>query len=308
MTHTGVEGTAVPSVPRGRTGTTPPSRVLAAVLLGLALGLFTAPLLGPLALEVLEYRTSPTMLNQLLGSDAAALFVSAPLALVAAYLVLRSSPAGAPLAAGVGAYAAYTYAQVVIGQEYLRLPGNVEHFFPLLLAIFILAEASLVLAWRQLPADLPLSSRRLERVTGSVLLLVSVFLLLGLHLPTMLTAWSDPQSMTEYTSAPTPFWLVKLMDLGIVVPVAVTTGIGLLTGQSWARRVLYPLLTGYTCLSVSVFTMAVVMVSRDDPDASVGLATGFGVFTLVLVALLVAMYRPLLSPARVSGGRGGAAG
>jgi hypothetical protein len=43
-------------------------------------------------------------------------------------------------------YVLYTYAQVIIGQEYLRLPGNVERFFPLLLAVFISAEAALVMA------------------------------------------------------------------------------------------------------------------------------------------------------------------
>jgi succinate dehydrogenase/fumarate reductase cytochrome b subunit len=269
-------------------------RLLVVVLTTLSAGLVSAALLGPLVFGVMQYRTSPTMLNQLLGSDAAALFVVAPLCLVAAYLVARGNDAGPPLAAGLGVYAVYTYAQVIVGQEYLRLPGNVERFFPLLLAIFILAEATLVLAWRQLPSNLPPPSRRLERLTGWVLLLLSAFLVFGLHLRSMITAWTDPQSLTEYASAPTPFWLVKLMDLGIVVPVAVTTGIGLLYGYRWARRVLYPLLTGYTCLSISVSAMAAVMLTRDDPDSSLALAGGFGLFTLMLLALAAAVYRPLL--------------
>jgi len=269
---------------------------LVALLVGLSAGLVSSPLLGPLVLGLMQYRTSPTTLNQLLGSDVAAMFVIAPLCLVAAWLVRRRSPAGPPLAAGIGAYAVYTYAQVIVGQEYLRLPGNVEQFFLLLLAIFVVAEATLVLAWHMLPADLPLPSRPLERVTAWVLIAVAAFLVLGLHLPTMITAWTDPGSMTEYASAPTPFWLVKLMDLGVVVPLAVTVGVGLLRGHLWARRVLYPLLTGYTCLSVSVLSMAVVMLVRDDPDASIGLALGFGAFTAALTALIVGLYRPLLSP------------
>jgi len=274
--------------------TSGPQWLLAAMLAALGGGLASAPLLGPLALDVMQYRTSPTTLNQLLGSDAAALFVMAPLCLVAAFLVARGNQAGPPLAAGIGVYAVYTYAQVIVGQEYLRLPGNVENFFPLLLTIFILGEAVLVLAWRQLPEDLPRPSPRLERGTGWVLLVLSAFLVLGLHLRSMVGAWTDPQSLTEYASAPTPFWLVKLMDLGIVVPVAIATGIGLLKGRTWARRVLYPLLTGYTCLSVSVSAMAVVMLAREDPDSSLALAGGFGLFTLALLFLVAALYRPLL--------------
>lgn len=269
---------------------------LVVLLLLLSAGLVSAPLLGPLVLELMQYRTSPTTLNQLLGSDAAAMFVIAPLCLVAAWLVRRRSLAGPPLAAGIGVYAVYTYAQVIVGQEYLRLPGNVEQFFLLLLAIFVVAEGTLVLAWHLLPEDLPLPSRPFERVTAWVLLAVSAFLVLGLHLPTMITAWTDPGSITEYASAPTPFWLVKLMDLGVVVPVAIAVAVGLLRGHPWARRLVYPLLTGYTCLSVSVFSMAVVMLVDDDPDSSLGLALGFGAFTAALTVLTVGLYRPLLSP------------
>lgn len=268
-------------------------RVLAAALALLASAIATASLLGPVGVEELRYRTSPTTLNQLLGSDLAALLVAAPLALVAAALVLRRHRAGPLLATGVGVYAAYTYAQVIVGQEYLRLPGNVERFFPLLLAIFVLGESAILLGMRQTSTQLPPPTRRLERVTGWVLLLVAAFLVVGLHLPTMLSAWNDPTSMTEYASAPTPFWLVKLMDLGIVVPAAIVTGIGLLRGTAWARRVMYPFLTGYVLLSSSVLSMALVMLANDDPDASWGLATGFVAFTAALTVLLLAWYRPL---------------
>ncbi len=113
----------------------------------------------------------------------------------------------------------------------------------------------------------------------------------------MMTAWTEPETLTEYASAPTPFWLVKLMDLGIVVPVAVVTGVGLLREATWARRVTYPFLTGYAVLATSVLSMAVMMLVNDDPDASLGLAAGFGFFTAALVALLVGWYRPLLGRA-----------
>ncbi|MEV1143789.1 hypothetical protein [Micromonospora sp. NPDC049799] len=168
------------------------------------------------------------------GRRPAAPFAVVPLAVVAAVLVARRQVAGAVLATGVGAFALYTYAQVIVGQEYLRLPGNVERFFPLLLAVFLLAEATLVLGWRAVPADLPAPPRRVERVAGGVLVAVAVFLVFGLHLRPMLVAWSDAASLTEYASSPTPFWLVKLMDLGIVVPVATVTGIGLLRRAAWA--------------------------------------------------------------------------
>ncbi|GAA1751011.1 hypothetical protein [Kocuria aegyptia] len=277
-------------------GPAPAARFLAPVLLALALGMATASVLGPVGLGLLEYRTSPTTLNQLVGSDAAALVVIAPLAVIAAVLVARGHRAGPVLGSGIGVYAVYTYAQLIIGQEYLRLPGNVEYWFPLLLGVFVLAEAATVLSWLAIPKHLPPLSRRVQRTAAVALLASAAFLTVGLHLPTMLTAWDDPASMTEYSSSPTPFWMVKLMDLGILVPVAIACGIGLLAGAGWARRVVYPLLTGYTCLTISVASMAVVMLLRGDPDASAGLAGGFLVFAALFITLVVALYRPLFHP------------
>jgi hypothetical protein len=279
-----------------------PAGWLCLALIALGLGVAASSLLGPLGLGLMRYRTSETTLNQLLGSDAAALFIVAPLTLVAAVLVARSHPVGPLLALGVGVYALYTYPQIIIGQEYLRLPGNVERFFPLLLAVFLAAEAVVVLAWRLAPAT-PRPALWLERTAAAVLLLVAAFLVFGQHLRPILAAWQNPASLTEYASSPTPFWMVKLMDLGIIVPAAVATAVGLLKGAGWARRAMYVLFTGYTCLAISVAAMGVVMYANADPDASLALAGGFLVFALVFAALTVLLYRPFLGQSDRSDGR-----
>ncbi len=189
-------------------------------------------------------------------------------------------------------YVLYTYAQVIIGQEYLRLPGNVERFFPLLLGVFILAEAAMVMAWRALPTR-PMLSQGVRRVSGSVLIAVAVFLVFGLHLRSIVLAWANPSRLVEYASSPTPFWLVKLMDLGIVVPVALATGVGLLRGAAWADRTAHVVLTGYTCLAMSVASMGLLMYENGDPDASLPLTAGFVGFAFVLALLTLRLYWPL---------------
>jgi hypothetical protein len=276
----------------------PPDRrhhLLAAVLGLLGLGMAVSSVLGPVGLGLLTYRTSSTTLNQLEGSDAAILFVIAPATLAAALVGARGHRAVPVFAAGLGGFALYTYAQVIIGQEYVRLPGNVEHYFPLLLAVFVIAEASVVLGWSGMPGDLPSPSRGVQRGTAVALVLVALFLVFGLHLRTMLLAWQDPLRLTEYASSPTPFWMVKLMDLGIVVPAAMGTAVGLWRGAAWATRTTYVLMTGFTCLAVSVTAMALVMIRDSDPDASVGLAVGFGLFALVFVVLAGLLFRPLFT-------------
>jgi hypothetical protein len=107
-----------------------------------------------------------------------------------------------------------------------------------------------------------------------------------------MTAWSNPAALTEYASSPTPFWLVKLMDLGIVVPAALTSGIGLIRGAAWAVKAMYPLLTGYAFLAVSVAAMAVVMYVDRDPDASLTLLAAFLGFAVLFAGLALVIYRP----------------
>jgi hypothetical protein len=93
------------------------------------------------------------------------------------------------------------------------------------------------------PEDLPVSSRRLARGSGITLVVIAVFVALGLHLPTLVDALGDQPSGAAYLGAPTLFWVVKFYDLAIVVPAALTVGIGLLRRQVWARKPAYAIST-----------------------------------------------------------------
>jgi hypothetical protein len=277
-----------PLVHRDRT-----AAVLAGLLVLLAGGITAATIAGPLVLDRLVYRTSDTTLHQVVGGDLAGLVVVVPVALVAATLVWRGHPLAPVLALGPGLWAVYVYLQLIVGQEHLDLPGNSERFFPLLLGVFVLGGAVAVLAWSlSAVADPSPPGRRLERTTGIVLLVLASFLVVGLHLPTLLDAMGDDPTSLEYTSSPTAFWIVKVMDLGIIVPAAIATGVGLLLGAAGARRPARALLVAYALLSASVTGMAVVMLVHDDPDGSIVDVVAFGTFTLVVGALAWRMVRP----------------
>ena len=253
-----------------------------------------AAIIGPLVLGVLDYRTSDTTLHQIVGGDLAALFVVAPVCVIVAVLSWRGHRAAAVLALAPAVFALYTYAQLIVGNEYLRLPGNVEAFFPLLLSIFVTAAAVAVTAWNSTPkGDLPIVSRRLESAAAWLLIAIAVFVVVGLHARSYVDALSGHPTSAQYVSSPTPFWLVKLMDLGIVVPAAVAVAIGLFRRQPWARKAMYAILGAYTLLACSVTGMAAVMWFTDDPDASGVTLVGTAGLTLALGGFVIHLYRPL---------------
>ena len=125
------------------------------------------------------------------------------------------------------------------------------------------------------------------------MLTAAAIVVLGLHLPTLLNALSDHPTNVGYLSSPTAFWLVKFMDLGIVVPIAVTVGVGLVKRCSWARRPLQAVLGGYAFLATSVSAMAVVMYAKHDADASLTQAAVASSVALILLGLFAAQDRAM---------------
>ncbi len=273
-----------------RTGT----GLLGAGLLVLGAAVSTVAVLGPLVLGVLRYRTSATSLNQIVGGDATALAVVVPVTVAVAVLAVRGHPAAPVLALAPSIFVVYTYTQLILGNEYLRLPGNVERFFPLLLGVFVLAGAIALRAWNSVPAErLPATSAATDRTAGVLLLVIAAFVVVGLHLPNYLDAMRDRPSTVQYLSSPTAFWLVKFMDLGIVVPAAIAVGVGALRHRPWARKPVYALLGAYVLIGASVAGMAITMAARHDPDASAGTVVGSTVLAVLLAGVSAYVYRPL---------------
>lgn len=256
--------------------------------------------LGPLVLDVIHFRTSASGLNQIRGGDMAALAVVAPVCAAIGALAWRGHPAAPVLALAPAIFAMYTYSQLVLANEYLRIPGNVELFFPLLLVMFWLAAALTVRSVGLVRATpTPRWSRRLELGCGVLLVVIAAIVALGLHLPTLLDAMGDAPTGTAYRDAPTAFWVVKFFDLGLVVPGALIVGTGLLRHRVGVRTPASAIIGGYVLLGWSVAGMAWTMLLSGDPDGAV-------VQALVMTAISAAgsvfawfVYRPLF---RVAGG------
>jgi hypothetical protein len=280
------------------------NRLLGAGLILLATAIATVAALGPLMFGELRYRISATSLNQIIGGDATALSVVVPVTVAVGVLALRGHPAAPMLALAPAVFVVYTYTQLIVGNEYLRLPGNVERFFPLLLAVFILAAGIALRAWNSIPAPrLPAPSPGADRTAGILLLAIAAFVLVGLHLPNYLDAMRDHPGSVQYLSSPTAFWLVKLMDLGIVVPAAITVGVGALRHRPWARKPVYALLGAYTLIGASVAGMAITMIARHDPDGSAATTAGATMMAALLAGVTLSVYRPLFQRAVTDPGK-----
>jgi hypothetical protein len=136
---------------------------------------------------------------------------------------------------------------------------------------------------------------------GWFLLVVAIFLVVGLHLRGLLDAWSASPAAPDYLADPGPFWLVKFMDLGIVVPGLVAAGIGILRGSSWTNKLKYAAIAWAALLGASVAGMAIVMQATSDPAATTANTVAFSVFAAIGLALATVVYRPLFGESSAAG-------
>jgi hypothetical protein len=185
----------------------------------------------------------------------------------------------------------YTFAQAILGQDYGLYAGNAEKFFPLQLGLVILGGALALRSWSEIDAaSLPAPSRRLRRTAAAVFFGSAAFLTLGLHMPGLLAVWQG-NPPAEYLDTPAAFWIVKVMDLGIIVPVAVATATGLFARSRTALKAAYGVSGVLAMLGASVTAMGAVMQLNDDPSASLVFTFGFAVITAAFAALALRLAR-----------------
>lgn len=280
-----------------------PNRLLVYALMLVAVLLGANSLLGPLATGVIRYRFSETLINQGIGLDTVALFAAVPVAVAAALLVGRRHPLGALLAFVPGTFAVYMAPQYVVGPEYLVLAGNNERFFLFHLMLFV-AGLSVVALAAVVGRDqiiLPATDRS-DRRRSWVMVGVAAFILLGRWLPGLIGLTGGNPTMPDYLENPTSYMLIGILDLGLVVPTAIVAAVGLHRHAVWARLLSYGVIGWFALVPAAVAAMAVTMVVRDDPAASIAMAVFFVMAALVFTAGAVALYRPALHPEEAQAG------
>lgn len=159
---------------------------------------------------------------QVSAGDAVTLALGIPLLLVSAWLAGRGSLRGRLLLAGVLGYFLYTYVSIVFLAAYNNLFLVYTALFSLSLFALIGALASFDLA--ELAARFHRPAARLP--VAVFLFLLAGFLLLNwvgnLILPSLLSG-QPPVLLESYTTL-----VIQALDLGLVVPVAILTGVLLL--------------------------------------------------------------------------------
>jgi len=270
------------------------SRWLALILFAIALGLAAVALIGPLVTELIDYRVTETLRNQTIGLDAVSLFCVAPLALLAAFLVLRGHVAGPVITLGIGAYTAYMFLQYILGPDYAHLQGNNERLFPLTVLLFAAGWSVALMAWNAVDVGQLPRSRRRERLIGRFVLPALALAAFSRYVPQLMDWMSSSPEDKNYLAGPSFSWAIAMLDLGVFLPASVATCLGLVRGAHWAPKALFTVVGWFGLVGPAVAAMAITMYVNEDPIASGGNVIFMSLLGLAFVTFAVVVYWPLI--------------
>jgi hypothetical protein len=231
----------------------------------------------------LYYYDTVSSAAQMQGNDIVALVVGLPLLAFSTWLAFRGSLRGRLLLTGTLGFFLYTYMSMSMLTAYNALFLVYVALFALSLYAFILSMLSFDL--KELPQHF---SEKLPRGwIAAVLFAVGGFLLLawvGRVVPELLQP-GTPAALENTTTR-----VIQAMDLALVAPLAILSGILLLRRSAWGYLLAsVAILKGLT-MALAVSTMAVNMALKGVPD-STAIMIPFFILTalnMVMVVLLLA--------------------
>lgn len=287
MIPTGVSPNVAAESQTGSPADLPRGFGIGMILLGLAMVVNTV--FGPLLLDMIDYPVSDSMRNQTIGLDAANLVVVAPLAIVVGWLALSGHRAAPLLALGPTTYVAYMFVQYLAGPDHLNYPPVLL----LQLVIFISSWLLTYWAWNLVrQSDRPIPTPQPAHSVPAAGLMAAFVALR--YLPGLIGSITNEPLAAEVAADPAMYWLIFLMDLGIFVPIAVLTAIGLSKGARWAPSLFTGTVTWFALITVAVAAMSITMIVNDDPNASIAQLAVFAGITAIVVPYAL---RVLVSPA-----------
>lgn len=235
----------------------------------------------------LYYYDTVSSAAQQQGNDVVTLFVAIPLLVVATRMAFRGSLRGRLLLTGTLGFFLYTYLSMSMLTMFNALFLVYVALFSLSLYAFILCMMSFDLETlpRHFSGNLP------RRWIAALLFLIGGFLTLawlGKVIPPILQNF--PPVLDNTTT-----FVIQAMDLGLIVPLAVLSGILLLRHSAWGYLLTSIFVLKAITLGLAVSAMVVKMMLAGVPEGA-GIAIPFLIITALNLAAAVSLLRNISEP------------
>ncbi|HEX7555196.1 MAG TPA: hypothetical protein VF338_01130 [Leptolinea sp.] len=226
---------------------------------------------------------------QMQGNDLITLVVGLPLLLISTILAFRGSLRGRLLLTGTLGFFLYTYMSMSMLAAYNNLFMVYVALFGLSLYAFILCMLSFDLA------DLPghFSDNLQRGWMAGFMFVTAAFLVLAWLGRIILPLFTNSTPALENTTT----LVIQAMDLVLIVPLAVLSGILLLKRSAWGYLLGSVFILKSITMGLGVSAMGINMTLRGVPD-SLGILVPFLMITFVNLAMAVSLLQSIDHPAK----------
>ncbi|HSV41786.1 MAG TPA: hypothetical protein VLH13_00065 [Methanomassiliicoccales archaeon] len=262
----------------------------AAIICGAVLVIMAV--LGPLGTGDIEYRVAQSAKYQLLGQDIADLVFIAPLLFIGGVMMLLGRPNAKYLLVLTPVTLMYTGLSIGIGSEWSDplITGNVEQYTWIFMTLVIGGLFLLVGTLSMFgPVDVP--DFRPKGLRTFVIVMSLFLLLFALMWISQVVTVVDQGDLSDgsYTDDPTLFWVIRYLDLGIVIPVGFMALYLLLKQPKRAYGLVLLFFGFFATMAVSVDAMMAVQIANG--DSSLGsMGPGIGIFLVLTALTFYALY------------------
>ncbi|QEE17528.1 hypothetical protein DSAG12_03365 [Promethearchaeum syntrophicum] len=243
-------------------------------------------ILGPLFLNIINYKTSQSGIWQVLGQDLANLILLAPICIVGGILHLKKREAAKYFLILPAITLIYTGLSYGIGQEWNHpeLLGNynVEKFFWIYLILII---GGLIMIIFSLPlfnqSDVPKFNPKTIKIYAlSVIVFLVLFAMMWLKEVFEVVQFGDTVS-GSYSATPVVFWVIRYLDLGFTIPLGIIGMYIFITRPQKAYSIMLLFFGFFTTMIFAVNMMGWIMFFNHDPELQIETLAIFSVLFLL---------------------------
>jgi len=243
---------------------------------------------GPLFYGPIEYRTHPTVNNQLVAQDAVNMFFLAPLLLIGAWGLLHRKRYARYFLISTPLFLIYYTISYMIGWEWMApaYSGNSHLWFFHFLFVLVSALVIMLYSLHIFPAKAKARFGKTGLRAYSAAYTVFLLLFAAMWCKEIFQVF-ETGTARGYDLSPTAFWLVRTFDLGFSVPLGFIS-LYLLWTRPESTLAIQMLFYGFfVTMSVVVNAMSLMMFLRHDPTFDAPSSVVFIVLMLIVMAGLV---------------------
>lgn len=239
---------------------------------------------GPLILNNIKYKTSPLIVNQILGQDVANIIIG-PLIIVGGILLLLGKKKALDILILVPIYMIYYALSFGVGYEWSSAiyTGNNEKYSFLFVSIIISGLIILLYSLSAFPKNKKAVFNKKGLILYSILFAVFLAMFAMMWVKEVFIVVNGGKLMS-YEIAPTLFWVIKYFDLGFTIPLGYIS-LYLLWTRANETYIVQMLFYGFfLTMIITVNAMGIIMYINKDAQFTSGAMGIFG-FLLIIVSL-----------------------